>query len=654
VDRIRRLETAVVALVVLPILVAIGRRFGGDWVPMGDNALIEMRAHDVFSLRHFPFLGTWSSASLTAGTDLNHPGPLLFDVLAVPVRLFGGPAGVAIGVGVINIAAIVLIAVASHRIGGRPLFLVTMVVVAWFTRALGSGMLTDPWNPHAVLLASLAMFVLTWAVASGRLGFAPWLIAAASLCLQTHLGYAFVVPTCLALATGGAVWSTRSMEADVRRRHRVVALGGSVVTGLVLWWQPIVEQLFGDGTGNLSRILGSTGGDGATTGPGLAARLVAAVVGGPTWARRGAFTEAIPSTPYGPDGRTVDPSGLAGPAVAVVTLLVVIGLLVFVFVLARRRCRACDPELAAPSLVGPVVALVLLVVAIGSLSISPLGPLGLTPHQMRWLWSLSAFVSIVLAWGAVEALRPHVASRSQVRPQLVSGIAVAVAAIGVVANLPAFIQPAGPETAQELVAPSVELAGRLDVALGEASIEGPTLVRTDNLRFAEPYSTVTMAALRRADVDFRVDAPGWIRQLGNARAAGNDTTRTIEVWEGREALEPRDGMELLVRVSPLDASSVEALRRGEVSMAVWFATNPLELTDEGARDLAEGRYGLTADELDDAVADPSVFVAGGLAAALVRGGAVVLPDDVAADFAATATLRDEVGLDTVAVFVTLG
>ena len=32
-------------------------------------------------------LGTWTSASLSVGKDINNPGPLLYDLLAVPVRI---------------------------------------------------------------------------------------------------------------------------------------------------------------------------------------------------------------------------------------------------------------------------------------------------------------------------------------------------------------------------------------------------------------------------------------------------------------------------------------------------------------------------------------------------------------------------------------
>ena len=56
-------------------------RLARGFEPIGDNALIELRAWDVFTSDR-PLLGTWSSASVATGLDLNHPGPLLFDYFA--------------------------------------------------------------------------------------------------------------------------------------------------------------------------------------------------------------------------------------------------------------------------------------------------------------------------------------------------------------------------------------------------------------------------------------------------------------------------------------------------------------------------------------------------------------------------------------------
>ena len=77
---------ALVAVAAVPIVVAAARAVNRGWYPLGDNALYALRARDVLTSNH-PLIGTWTSASLASGIDLNHPGPLLFDLLAAPARI---------------------------------------------------------------------------------------------------------------------------------------------------------------------------------------------------------------------------------------------------------------------------------------------------------------------------------------------------------------------------------------------------------------------------------------------------------------------------------------------------------------------------------------------------------------------------------------
>jgi hypothetical protein len=231
-----------VIVALLPVVVAVARALRSDWIPIGDDALVEIRSRDVFSAEHFPLLGTWSSASLSAGIDLNHPGPLLFVLLAPFVAVFGGPAGVAIGIGVLNAAAIVGCAMVGYRALGRTGSLAATLVAGALSWTLGSVLLTDPWNPHPLVLPCLLLLLLTWDVAQGDLAALPWLVAVGSLCLQVHLGYAYLVPSMLLVAVVAAGFELRRRwrlddsghAADkvlVRRTagwaRRVGALGGS-------------------------------------------------------------------------------------------------------------------------------------------------------------------------------------------------------------------------------------------------------------------------------------------------------------------------------------------------------------------------------------------------------------------------------------------
>src|SRR5436190_9183625 len=129
------LVSVFVALV--PVAVATTRAVQNGWIPTEDNALWAIRSRDLFSLTHLPLIGSWSSVSLSVKTLVNHPGPLYFDVLAVPARLFEPGAGVAFGVALVNALCIVGIAVFAYRRGGAVLGTIAMAATTALCWALG-------------------------------------------------------------------------------------------------------------------------------------------------------------------------------------------------------------------------------------------------------------------------------------------------------------------------------------------------------------------------------------------------------------------------------------------------------------------------------------------------------------------------------------
>ncbi len=640
-----RIELIVVAIALLPVLTAIARRRGDRWIPIGDNALIEMRARDVFSLDHFPLLGTWSSASLSAGKDLNHPGPLLFDILAIPVKLFGGATGVALGVGAINMAAIAGTALVAHRVGGRRACLLATAVASMLAYTLGSAMLTDPWNPHVLVLPALFMLVCTWAAAAGDLVVLPWLFVACSLCLQTHLGYAYLVPALVITALIGAVAVYRrrwradpgAKAADGRQIRRVGAI--SLATVVVLWAQPLIEQLFGDGQGNLARIATSTGSDEPTIGATTAVRIAGGVLAVPPWWSRDSFIDAVPYTPYDADGVTLTPIGLRSSAIAATGLFVLLALLGAAGWWAwRRRDR---PVFAGVTVAGAAVAL-----ALGSLTIMPIGPLGLTPHQMRWLWSIGAFCLFAIALASLSA--PAVFRMPGGKGATRAGYALAAISMAVsLLNVPAFAQPAGPDTFSE----SIPVARSISDQVRRFSTDQSVVLDSSTLRYLEPYSAVVMAAMQQAGVDLRVAEPGLVRQLGNARRADGDEPLTVFLLEARAAIEVPGGSQRIAFTSPLDGGAIERLLAGEQAMIDEIGAFGIVLSLDGERLVADGRFGLTADEIVDASLDPATFVGSGLAAEMVALGALQLDPSVAAVFADTSALRRQLGTTTVAVLI---
>jgi hypothetical protein len=632
-----RLEKVAVAIALVPVAIAIGRHTGRGWIPIGDNALVEMRSRDVFSFRHFPFLGTWSSASLSAGTDLNHPGPLLFDLLAVPVRLFGGATGIALGVGLINAAAIAGSAAVAYRVRGRVGALAATLIATALSWTMGSSMLTDPWNPHVLMLPCLFMLIAAWAVAAGDVVILPWLIGVASLCLQNHLGYAYLVP---GLIIGGLVGAAvvhrrrwridpECRAGDLRRMRRIGVV--TLAAGIVLWWQPIVEQLFGQGRGNLARIATSSGGDQPTIGAATGLRILGSVVAVPPWWGRSSIVDAVPHVPYNADGTTITPTGLTSLPLSLVSLAFVVGLLVLALWWSWRRAdrpMACACALAVGALA----------VAAASLAIMPIGPIGLTPHQMRWLWPIGGFVVFCLALVIIEL----VGDRRALSPVLVVLVA-AVAAL----NVPAHVQLVGPDTFQD----SIPVARALADQVRRYHTPNAVVFDTSNLRYLEPYSAVVFAAMADADVDLRVRDEGLVRQLGNNRRADGSEPLTAFILEGRAALDPPEGSTVIAFTSPLSDAELSELLSGEAAMTAAFGTAGVIFTAGGEQAISAGQFAMTRDEIIQASLDPERFVASGLVAELIAAGALDVDGMDADTLVRVSELRRRVGTTTVAVFV---
>ena len=178
--RAHAFEILLGAVAVLPIVVAAVRAIAQGYVAINDDALILLRARDVLTADH-PWLGTVSSASLTLGVVVSHPGPLMLDLLAGPVRVFGSGSGLVIGVASINAACVVGAGVLAHRIAGRRAYAVTLLVAAVLAWSMGSALLFDVWQPHALVLPFLLLLVLAWSLAAGRLLALPWACAVGTL-----------------------------------------------------------------------------------------------------------------------------------------------------------------------------------------------------------------------------------------------------------------------------------------------------------------------------------------------------------------------------------------------------------------------------------------------------------------------------------------
>lgn len=524
-----RRSALTLAVVVLPVLVAVVRGLVTHRAPLGDNGLIALRADDVLTADH-PWFGTWTSASLSTGIEFNNPSPLHFDALAVFVKPFGVAAGSILAAAALNIAAMVVAVRQGLHFGGRRgegLMAVAAAGLAW---TLGSEMLTDIWQPHNLVLPFLAFMACIVAVATGRWRSLAWAVGIGSMVMGAHLSFAYLVLVLLVAAVACAWWLDRGRR-EGREGWRV-GVPVAVTVGLLAWLQPVLEQFFGYGEGNLSRVLQARSATDEPLGLRLGARLVAQVVALPPWWARSSFTESIPETGYSADG-VLRPEGVVGPVAAALALAALFALLAVLLRAAIRR-----RERVVGALIG--VNALAVVVALGTTMVMPAGVLGLAPHQLRWLWPISILTMLTIV-DAIDVLwvRGRVTSRHR---WTAAGVAATVLCVG---NLPTHVSDLGPSASRDANGAIRSLMTQLDAV----QLPGPTYFDGSTLVFAEPYSGPVLAALTQADQPIRAGDESFARQLGEHRRRRNDERHSLQVRQGDLAEGPLAEGETLLAVA---------------------------------------------------------------------------------------------------------
>ena len=515
--------------------------------PIDERAYFELRSRDVLTGDH-PLLGLGSSAGGSAG-DLHHPGPLLFDLLAVPVRLLGGPVGTTVAVVALHALSLWLAVLAVRRVGGplaAAVSAVGAVVLAW---TLGSDLLIDPWQPNVLVLPAYSLCAVTAAAAAGHERWLLVVVALASLCAQTHLGYLLLSAVLVVVAATGAVVSARMAQ----RPLPIGALSTSLALGVVLWAQPLWQQFFGAGPGNLGRALGRAGDGSATYGPTLATRLVAAVVAvPPAWLRPGYDVDPPQALTRVDNGTlTLDTSRLPSVAVSVTVLLVLVVAAVVLVRLAQRSAVAGVGVLFTVAASATAASFVTLVVM-------PSDLFGVLVHKYRFLWPVAAFVSTSFAMAAVGILANH---RQVAKPL---GYALAgLAAVVALANLPARLQTEEEgRFARREIWPVID---ELREQVATLELTGPVVFDTERTPFPDYYLVNVTAELDRRDVEVQVTTPVSIGQFGRRRRADGSAITELAVRAGAELTDAPPGSR---RVAYVEAD------RAELSVAVYARPTP--------------------------------------------------------------------------------
>jgi hypothetical protein len=364
------------ATVWLAIFVPVIVVLHSGWVASGDDAAIAVRSHQVLSL-HPPLVGLTTTAASGSGPLLHDPGPLLFWILAIPVRL--DPVGGALWGAAFAAAAALSIAIEAVRSTGRwfgcLLVALSVVIYLCFIPVVTENILWNAYFPLPLLAASIA---ISWVVTTGRFGWWPVLVVIGSAAAQTQLIYLLPIAAIVLSAPLVAL-------ALGRRPQRIGWLAVGLGLAVVCWIAPLLQNW--SANGNLSALLASGHGQ-PTMGLGFGLRVMG-TVGSPS----ALWTHSPPNTLFAVLGLIRNHSEFFGAALLV--LLVSISVIGLWF---KQRGLA---GLAA------ITFLVSVGTVIGFALIPPHNLLNLD-YMITVLWLVSLAVWITVVWAVVALIHSQV------------------------------------------------------------------------------------------------------------------------------------------------------------------------------------------------------------------------------------------------------
>jgi hypothetical protein len=581
----------------VPVVVAVARAVSSGWYHVSDEALIAIRARDVLT-EHHPLLGTAASAALGEGLLTNHPGPLIFDIAAVPVRLFGSGTGLAVAIAAINFAAGLVAIVAAARQGGKAAAVAVTVGLGALVWSAGNAVLIEPYNPTASMVPFFAVLVLAWATVNGDRWALPWLVGLGSFCVQTNIAYLVTTVPVVAVALGLYVWRARGRHPgrDLLRRCVPVAA--------IVWAQPIIEQLIHPTDGNVARLARATGALEAPLGAAEGTRQAAAVLSTwPGWSR-GHF-----------DGGYVTDLFNEPPSLTLAALSLVIAAAIpfGLSIVTVRWLR--DRELAT------LLAMAAVLVLLGWVGTArvPLSPVfGFLAHYVRWLWPIGVFTSVAVGLFVARAVQRSI-------PRAATPVVVALG-LGVTV---ASAVPDGPPTVGD---EEWNTARPVAVELNRLAVERlPSSGVVVDFRPPDypVFAFSLIAGLQEHGTPVFVTDGVSLRQFGTSRRPPVEPSPpVVYIVVGFEALEAWD--DAVACASALDDAQRERIETARAALLDALVDPGFLLTDLGRRwaasELAPGwltsvEAGLGDDQLE--TVDPADLVT------FLDGGLLIAPAELA-------------------------
>jgi hypothetical protein len=619
-SRVDAFVALAIVLPAIPIITAVARAIAHKWIPLGDQALLEIRARDVLTAHH-PLLGTSSSAALNrAGVvPLNHPGPLMFDVLALPVRMFGGGAGLAMGVGAVNLASAAIATSFASRRGGRAGATLAALSFAGLGWAAGSESLYDPYNPTAAMLPCLACLFLAWCAVDLDAMALVWLIGVASFVVQLNNSYLlFLTPLVVAVCSIYVVRSRRRQHTD----FRPLALRAGAVF-LVLWSQPLIEQLLHGRDGNIARMIRAANVLGDNPGTRLGTQIAAATLTLPPWWGRSEFDGVRLFSPV-PDF-----------LLAAASLVVALAACAVGWRWARQHQHG---DVVAAMAIAGLSTAISWVAAVRS----PMSSFfGVSSDYVRWLWPASVFLwfAIGLAiWRFLAARAPAIAGHRAV----VVG-AIAVVAVVSLANVPSHVSIRGQRALDQQRATAIDL---VDAASDRVDV-GTILYRPPP--GYDVFGVPLLARLQSNGIDFVVDDPVLVRQFGERRRYDGQPIAELHVATAMDAVDAASDPNTIALVSDVSVGDRIELQATAIAIESWLLDGQITLSDAGRSAVEAGFGDPWLSQLDDPALDATTVSRSISLAAAVQSGLLDADAEVLATLQRYADLRQAVEASTVAV-----
>lgn len=475
------------AIVIWPLLDAGRAALELVWRPSGDWAVLTMRVEDVG--RHTPLVGPYSRFGW------NHPGPLMYWLLAFPYHLFGDrPEALLAAAATLNALTVAALSAVAWRRGRLPLVALTMAATAILVHAMGPAMIRDPWNPFITLLPLALTVFLVWSVIEGDFWMWPPLAFLVSFELQSHIGYLPMLAM-LGVSVFAIAWRRKSfntlLPTSTKQRWWVLGLSSAVVIGC--WLPVLLDQVAG--TGNLGAIAHYflTNGD-SPAGFGTAFHVAADQLRFPSapWLGRSELA--------GLDGALLG-SGLAALVVPILSMAGSLWLAVRTRVLAALRLQ-----------------LVVIATALGGLIATARVTGPLFDWVVRWWWVIACLWWLSIVWVLWSVLCKRITSQSmqRVATGLLAVVAsvVTLAATGPITSATSSTPPPSPST-------GIVLDGFLQQTLDALQGSGPLLVVTTGSVRGD-YGDALRLQLERAGIQVVAES-NMISHLGPQRSESNRT-----------------------------------------------------------------------------------------------------------------------------------